>query len=70
MTHFDRSVQLKWHYNEAHHRKGPMDGVGVTIKCGFWVDEMKKNHHKHSGMICNGGFKGCAIHSINLHFPR
>ena len=32
MTHFDKSVQLKWHYNETHHRKGPMDGVGRTIK--------------------------------------
>ena len=24
MTHFDKSVQLKWHYNKAHYGKGPM----------------------------------------------
>ena len=23
---------LEWHYNEAHHGKGPMDGIGGTIK--------------------------------------
>ena len=22
----------QWHYNEAHHGKGPMDGIGGTIK--------------------------------------
>ena len=32
MTHFDKSVQLELHYNEAHHGKGPMNGVGGTIK--------------------------------------
>ena len=32
MTHFDKSVQLEWHYNEAHHEKGPMDGVDEAIK--------------------------------------
>ena len=32
MTHFDNSVQLKWHYNEDHQGKGPMNGVGVAIK--------------------------------------
>ena len=24
--------ELEWHYNEAHHGKGPMDGIGGTIK--------------------------------------
>ena len=25
-------LDIKWHYNEAHHGKGPMDGIGGTIK--------------------------------------
>ena len=32
MAHFDKSVQLEQHYNENHHEKGLMDGVGGTIK--------------------------------------
>ena len=28
----DHAINLEWHYNEAHHGKGPMDGVGGTIK--------------------------------------
>ena len=32
MTHFDKSVQLEWHYNDDHHGKGPMDGVDGTIE--------------------------------------
>ena len=33
LTHFDKSVQLEWHYNKAHHgRKGPIDGVRGTIQ--------------------------------------
>ena len=32
MTHFDKSVQLEWHYNKVHCGKGPLDGVGETIK--------------------------------------
>ena len=31
LTHFDRNIALQWDYNEAHHGKGLMDGVG-TIK--------------------------------------
>ena len=27
-----KDLQLEWHYNEAHHGKGPMDGIGGTIK--------------------------------------
>lgn len=23
---------MQWHFNEAHHGKGPMDGIGGTIK--------------------------------------
>ena len=30
--HFDKSEQLEWHYNEAHHEKLPMDGVDEAIK--------------------------------------
>ena len=25
-------LDIEWHYNEAHHGKGPMDGIGGTIK--------------------------------------
>ena len=32
MTHFDKSVQLEWHYNDDYHGKGPMDGVDGTIE--------------------------------------
>ena len=30
MTHFDKTVQLEWHYNRAHYEKGLVDGVGET----------------------------------------
>ena len=29
---FKKDMSLEWHYNEAHHRKGPMDGIVGTIK--------------------------------------
>ena len=32
LTHFDRNIALQWNYDEACHCKGPMDGVGGTIK--------------------------------------
>ena len=32
LSGFDTTMFLEWHYMEAHHGKGPMDGVGVTIK--------------------------------------
>ena len=32
MADFGKSVQLEWHYKEAHNGKGPIDGVGGTIK--------------------------------------
>ena len=32
LTHFDRNIALQWNNNEVHHGKGPMDGVGGTIK--------------------------------------
>ena len=70
MTHFDKTVQLGRHFNKAHHRKGPMNGVGGTIKSGFWVAEIKQNHDKHCGRICNEDFKGSTVHSTNLPFPR
>ena len=25
-------IQVEWNYNEAHHGKGPMDGIGGTVK--------------------------------------
>ena len=32
ITHFYRNISLQWNYNEAHHDKGPIDGVGGPIK--------------------------------------
>ena len=32
LIHFEKGINLEWHYNEAHDGKGPMDGVGGTIK--------------------------------------
>ena len=29
---YRRDLQLEWNYNEAHHGRGPMDGIGRTIK--------------------------------------
>ena len=29
LCHLFPSKHLEWHYNEAHHGKGPMDGIGV-----------------------------------------
>lgn len=36
LAHFYPELEIEWNYNEAHHEKGPMDGVGGTIKnCVF-----------------------------------
>ena len=32
MTHSNPDCTIQWYYNERHHRKGPMDGVGGTVK--------------------------------------
>ena len=32
LTHLHPSKDIEWNYNEAHHGKGPMDGIGGTIK--------------------------------------
>ena len=32
LAHIQQGIQIQWHYNEAHHGKGPMDGIGGTIK--------------------------------------
>ena len=45
LTSFDSNVQLEWHYMEAHHGKGPMDGVGDTIKNKVFK-EVKNNRLK------------------------
>ena len=54
MIHFDKSVQLEWHYNEVGYGKSVTDSVGRTIKGAVWVGEIKPNHDKHSGRIWNG----------------
>lgn len=32
LTYLHPDKQIEWHYNEAHHGKGPMDGIGGTLK--------------------------------------
>ena len=32
LTHMQPYINTEWHYNEAHHGKGPMDGIGGTVK--------------------------------------
>ena len=32
ITLIHQDISLQWHYNEAHHGKGPMDGIGGTVK--------------------------------------
>ena len=32
ISHFNRAYDVKWYYNERHHGKGPMDGIGGTVK--------------------------------------
>ena len=32
LPHFQLGVKIEWNYTEAHHGKGPMDGVGGTVK--------------------------------------
>ena len=31
-SHMQPYINIEWHYNEAHHGKGPMDGIGGTVK--------------------------------------
>ena len=32
LVFFQKDLSLEWHYNEVHHRKGSMNGIGGTIK--------------------------------------
>lgn len=32
LSQYRSDLDLEWHFNEAHHGKGPMDGIGGTIK--------------------------------------
>ena len=32
LTTMHPEMNLEWHYNEAHHGKGPMDGIGGAVK--------------------------------------
>lgn len=32
LSTIDPTIDLEWHFNEARHSKGSMDGVGWTIK--------------------------------------
>ena len=32
LTYFNKEKNITWHYNERHHGKGPMDGIGGSLK--------------------------------------
>ena len=32
LTYFKKDKNITWHYNERHHGKGPMDGIGGSLK--------------------------------------
>ena len=32
LENYRRDLQLEWNYNEAHQGKGPIDGIGRTVK--------------------------------------
>ena len=32
LAHYRPDLEISWHYNEAHHEKGPMDGIGGALK--------------------------------------
>ena len=32
LSKFEALINLSWSYNERHHGKGPMDGIGGTLK--------------------------------------
>ena len=38
MSCYDRTLNVSWFYNERHHGKGPMDGVGGTVKNVMFLD--------------------------------
>ena len=38
LSTFDTSVNLTWCYNERHHCKGPMKGIGGTLKNSVYRD--------------------------------
>lgn len=32
LAHYRPELEINWHYNKAQHGKGPMDGIGETVK--------------------------------------
>ena len=35
LANYRNSLKLQWNYNEAHHGKGPVDGIGGIIKNAY-----------------------------------
>ena len=70
MTHFNKLVQLEWHYNEAHHGKVPMDGVGGTIaRVVFGLVKISKITINTAEEFPTEASKALpSVHSINLPF--
>ena len=38
MTFYPNDLELSWDYGEAHHFKGPHDGIGGTVKRKVYQD--------------------------------
>ena len=71
MIHFDKSVQLEWHYNEVGYGKSVTDSVGRTIK-GAVFGLVKSNQITINTAEEFGteALKGCGVDSLDLPFPR
>ena len=62
LSTLDKTVNLRWYYNERHHGKGPMDGVGGTIKNRVYRDVMSnkcliksaEEFSNHANKVVNG----------------
>jgi len=60
LTQLHPDKLVEWNYNEAHHGKGPMDGIGGTIKnkvfkevkSGRIVVESAEDFSKHANRLC------------------
>ena len=63
MTHFDKSVQLEWHYNEVRDGGTIQGAVFELVKSNQITISTAKEFKTEA-------LKGCAVDSLDLPFPR